>query len=216
MNARIEVAPELLGKARYLYEHTLAPVDDIAAMLGMSKTPFYRRVQQGGWTPRRVRFAAGEFARAIVDNALMSADAISAGGLRQADAREAAGSALGPGTPASAAEPVDRVALAASLMKSVERHIAAVERVCELIGPTNPVEAERSARTLAVMGRALREISILLRPARDASNNDTDDDSVSIDTDEYRRELAATLDRLLDAERRRESPGDRGPESAGD
>jgi len=215
MNAKIEVAPESLAKARYLYEHTLAPVDDIAAMLGMSKTPFYRRVQAGGWTPRRVRCATGEFARAIIDNALISAEVVAPSAAASALTAQAAACAPGPGGAVSGAEPVDRVTLAARLMKSVERHIAAVERVHDLIGPANPVEVERSARTLAVMSRAMREIFILLRPARDASNNDSDDDSIPIDTDEYRSELAATLDRLLDAERRREGEGDRCVEPAG-
>lgn len=216
MNARIEVAPELLAKARYLYEHTLAPVDDIAAMLGMSKTPFYRRVQQGGWTPRRVRFAAGEFARAIVDNVLIAAEAVSSGAATATCPAEATQSAAAPCCTELGAEPVDRVVLAARLMKLVERHIAAVERVQDLIGPTSAVEVERSARTLAVVSRTMHEISILLRPAQGASNDDSDDDFAPIDTDEYRRELVATLDRLLDAERRRSGEGDCRTEPAGD
>jgi hypothetical protein len=212
MNARIEVAPELLAKARYLYEHTLAPVDDIAAMLGMSKTPFYRRVQEGGWTPRRVRFAAGEFARAVMDGALISTDAALAGAspVPPGDAGPPLPNDSGP------SEPLDRVALAARLMKAVERYIAAVERVQAKIDPATPAEADRNARSLAVIGRSLNEVAILLRPPRDDKSDDADDDTISVDSDEYRRELAEALDRLIDAERRRTGEGDRGPESPAD
>lgn len=215
MNARIEVSPKLLAKARYLYEHTITPVDDIAAMLGMSKTPFYKRVQEGGWAPRRVRSATGEFARILVDGLLAAPDLHPPAAPAPGGDAAATAQAGPPSGGDSAAEPVDRVTLAARLLKVVERHIAAVERLQDVAEPTRPVEVERSARTLAVMGRAIREIHILLKPPQDDSADDSDDDTVPIDADEFRRELAQKLESLLDAERRRAGEDHRGAESEG-
>jgi hypothetical protein len=69
MVAKKVIAPELLAEARRLYEQTLAPVDDIAGMLGMSRTPFYRRVKEGCWRRRRARVATFEFARSLSSSA---------------------------------------------------------------------------------------------------------------------------------------------------
>ncbi|MGN6571459.1 MAG: hypothetical protein ACTHLO_08595 [Pseudolabrys sp.] len=216
MNAKIEVAPKLLAKARYLYERTITPVDDIAAMLGMSKTPFYKRAHEGGWAPRRVRSATGEFARILIDGTLTAGELQSP---QPSPSANDGAAVLQPAPPSSgdaAAEPIDRVALAAQLLTAVKRHIAAVERLQDVIEPGQPVEAERNARTLAVMGRALREINMLLKPQQDDKNDDSDDDAIPIDADEFRRALAEKLEMLLDAERRRESENHRRPGPAAD
>ena len=65
MVAQKEIAPELLAGAPRLYERTPAPVDDIAAMLGLSRTPFYQRVKEGGWRGYRASVGTFEFARAM-------------------------------------------------------------------------------------------------------------------------------------------------------
>ncbi|HXD46589.1 MAG TPA: hypothetical protein VN655_15790 [Pseudolabrys sp.] len=206
----------MLTKARYLYEHTLTPVDDIAAMLGMSKTPFYKRVQEGGWAPRRVRSATGEFVRVLIDGALTAADFANRAPSPPAADMAAAPPADLPPAGGAPPEPVDRLALAAQLLAVVKRHIAAIERLQDVIQPGNPVEAERNARTLAVMGRALCEVHTLLRPPRDERNDDPDDDSIPLDADEFRRALAEKLEGLVDAERRRSSEGPGGPGATAD
>jgi hypothetical protein len=213
MNAKIEVLPKLLEKARYLYEHTITPVDDIAAMLGMSKTPFYKRVQEGGWAPRRVRSATGEFARILIDGTLTASDLAGPQAPPMTGDPGAMPQAGPPPVSDTAAEPVDRVTLAARLLTVVGRHIDAVARLQDAIGPTKPAEVERGARTLAVMGRAMHEIQLLLQPPQDDSSDDSEDDSVPLDADEFRRELAEKLESLLDAERRRASEDHRGVES---
>ena len=111
-------------------------------------------------------------------------------------------------------EPGDTLeTLAARLLTVVGRHIDAVARLQDAIGPTKPAEVERGARILAVMGRAMREIQLLLQPPQDDSSDDSEDDSVPLDADEFRRELAEKLESLLDAERRRASEDHRGVES---
>lgn len=44
MVAKKITPPDILAEARRLYEQTLAPVDDIADMLGMANSSFYRVV----------------------------------------------------------------------------------------------------------------------------------------------------------------------------
>ena len=49
---RIEIAPERIADGRRLYETTLTPVADIAAMMGISRRTLERRIAGWGWTPR--------------------------------------------------------------------------------------------------------------------------------------------------------------------
>ena len=70
MVRRKEATPELLAEAKRLYEQTLAPVDDIAGMLGLSRSNFYKRVRDGGWRGRRARVNPFEFARALSGSAM--------------------------------------------------------------------------------------------------------------------------------------------------
>lgn len=50
---RVVHPPELLARARHLYEKTRTPVKDIWRMLGLNETGFYRRVARFGWVGRR-------------------------------------------------------------------------------------------------------------------------------------------------------------------
>lgn len=53
--ARLRIArpPELLAKARHLYERTRTPVQEIWTLLDMDAPAFYRRVAHFGWVKRR-------------------------------------------------------------------------------------------------------------------------------------------------------------------
>jgi hypothetical protein len=53
MPAKTHVAPELIAEGKYLYENTLMPIHKIGAKMGLSRTAFYLRVKEWGWTPRR-------------------------------------------------------------------------------------------------------------------------------------------------------------------
>jgi hypothetical protein len=66
MGRRKEDTPEDLAKAQHLYEKTLTPVDDIAAMLGVSRSTFSKRA--GNWQRRSARAKeAAEEVRAVYD-----------------------------------------------------------------------------------------------------------------------------------------------------
>jgi hypothetical protein len=97
--------------------------------------------------------------------------------------------------------PAARIALAARLQSVVERELNAVERVLAKVGPSNQGEAERSARTLASISRALREIAAFAKPDEVTPPDETDDDPVPRDIDEFRRELARRIRGFIEARR---------------
>ena len=53
MPARIEIAPELAAEGRYLYEHTLMSVEEIAARMKISRSTLYARIREEKWQRRR-------------------------------------------------------------------------------------------------------------------------------------------------------------------
>lgn len=91
--------------------------------------------------------------------------------------------------------PLSRSQLIGRLIARVEIEIAAVERLVAKAGlePQAGLEGERAARTLAVLVRSLRELVALERGALEPTENE----EPPRDPDAYRRELAATLERVL-------------------
>jgi hypothetical protein len=50
---KIEIAPELVAEGRRLYEETLTPVHDVAAMMGISQRTLENRIREWNWKRRR-------------------------------------------------------------------------------------------------------------------------------------------------------------------
>jgi hypothetical protein len=190
MPVKKEIAPDRLAEARRLYEQTLAPVDDIAASLGIARPLFYRIAKREGWRGRRAKAGTFAFARALSGATL----AVLAGEHPRAEIDVAAE----PVTPAQ------RAALAQHMMRASEREIDAVERILAKVNPDGPVEAEQCARTVASVARTLREIAALNQPDEVTPADDTDDDPVPLDIDEFRLELARRIRGLIEARRDRE------------
>lgn len=84
--------------------------------------------------------------------------------------------------------------LARRVQLVVERELDAIETVLNAIGPADPTEAERAARTLASLARALKEVMRLTAP--EESCDADDEDPIPRDLDEFRRELARRLEAL--------------------
>ena len=106
--------------------------------------------------------------------------------------RNAPGSAVGR---MPVADEVSREKLIARLVARVEAEISAVERLIARAGWQNDVagsaDTERAARTLAVLVRSLRELAAIER------DQAPDNEEAERDADAYRRELEATLERVL-------------------
>lgn len=185
-----EFAPELLAEARRLYEQTLAPVDDIAGMLGLSRSNFYKRVREGGWRGRRAKVATFQFTRALSGSVVMPLTAEPA---EQQRAEIAANGDL--------VSPQQRMALALRIQQVVERQMDAVERVLAKITPSDQMEAEHGARALASVARTLREIKALNTPDDETPPDAADDDPIPRDIDEFRRELARRIRGFIEARR---------------
>jgi hypothetical protein len=190
MVAKKEFAPELLAEARRLYEQTLAPVAEICGMLGVTKDPFYAIVRREGWRKRRARVATFEFARAL--------------GAAVAETRAQAEQPRTPPAVASPLLPEQRLAIAERLMLGTEEALDAIKRVSAQINPNNPAEADVGARSLANISRALREIAALTKTDEMTPSDETDDDAIPLDIDEFRNELARRIRSFVEAERRSE------------
>ncbi|HEY4143428.1 MAG TPA: hypothetical protein VGM57_18575 [Pseudolabrys sp.] len=187
MVAKKQIAPELLTEAKRLYEQTLAPVDDIAGMLGISRTPFYRIVRSEGWRNRRARVATFQFAKALGGSAVLIAS--------PAEQPRAMVVAVDP------LPPQQRLVLAESLMTATTEALDAIKRVTAQIQPANPIEAEANARSMASISRSLREIAILIKPDEVTPPNEADDDPVPRDIDEFRYELARRIRGFIESRR---------------
>lgn len=190
MVARKEISAELEVRARHLYEQTLAPVDDISAMLGLSKSAFYKRVREWKWSRRRASAAKFEFARALTT----------------AVVAEQTKAQLVDDAPA-----IDRTTLVARLLELVGHEMDLIDKVFKSVGEIGPEASDRTSRTIANLGRSLHEIHELIRPPCEVTgnrNDEADDDAVPLDIDQFRRELARRIDEFVDA--RRSRPGGAG------
>jgi hypothetical protein len=171
---------EKIAEARQLYEHTLVPVDDIAALLGISRRTLTARVPEWEWKPRKTG------AREISKIRSPAVKGEKPKLVREAKPRK------GAGEPPRA--PAERVALIERLQKVVEREIDAVEQVLTTLGASDRNETEGAARTLASLARTLRELAQLDTAPPAETNNDY---SSVRDLDEFRRDLSRRLDRIV-------------------
>ncbi len=185
-----QLAPELLTEAKRLYEQTLAPVDDIAGMLGLSRSNFYKRVREGGWRGRRAKIGTFQFARALSGSAVVAMTA--------EPAEQPRAEFVVNGDPPS---PQQRMALALRIQRVVEHEMDAVERIVKNITPSDQIEAEHGARTLASVARTLREIQALNRAENETQPDAADDDPIPRDINEFRRELARRIRGFIEARR---------------
>jgi hypothetical protein len=82
------------------------------------------------------------------------------------------------------------------VLDTVDRELAAVDRILDTLGPPEPDAVERGARTLAALARTLREL-MQLRPDGSSPRGGADDEPEIRDLDEFRRDLSRRLDRLV-------------------
>jgi len=174
MPARIEVAPELIAEGKYLYEETLMPTDEIGARMGLSRSAFYLRVKEWKW--KRRRYSSG-----------------------------IAGDTALPSVPVAAAptpdEPAECLPFAQRLQRVLDGELAVIERTLKVLGPASNAEAERTTRILAAISRTVQEIQATAEGQTPA--DETDDDAVPGDIDEFRETLARRINALVDAEQGR-------------
>lgn len=190
MVAKKEFTPEVLAEAKRLYEQTLAPVDDICGMLNIARPKFYRLANEHEWRGRRAKTAPFHFARALTAGSLTA--------LLPEPIDQPRAEILPRGDQMS---PEHRAAMRARIFMVAEQEMEAVARIARVIAPQNQIEAEHSARTLANLARTMREVKALFEPDRKTPQEDAADDDTPRDIDEFRRELANRIRRIVDARR---------------
>ncbi len=206
MPARKQVAPERIAEGKFLYEQTLTPTAEIGKRMGLSRTAFYMRVKEWGWTQRRYSHGlADEIAGPILpppSPAVADAPVATIGAGAFADAP--------PGETASAFE--IRARNYARACGAVGRQIDIIEGIQATLLPTQAPQAERSARVLALLNKSLLEITATTAPD-EVEPGDDNDDAFPQDIDKFRQELARRLEGLVEAERLREGQGAGGTET---
>ena len=172
---RMPVAREKIAEAKHLYERTLVPTSHIAALLGFSRNTLYRRAAEWGWKRRKT--GALDLTRLGRSKGMRTRAVLVA--------RPRKGGGVVPQAPQ------ERVALAERIQALGERELDAVEQVLAVLGPSDPAEAERAARTLASVARMLRELLQLDLPT--TSSDRDHDEPPARDLAELRRSLARKL-----------------------
>jgi hypothetical protein len=160
--------PISVVEARRLYEQTNLPVDHIAAMHGMTRHPFYRRIHKWGWRMRRPLVPATDPPR--------EPDELSV---------------LEPGQE----QPLSEIAATAErIRRAVEQELAAVEQAISQLTPQATAEAECAARTLASLARTLQEVARLNAQCATPHREENDEDRGPDDPDEFLLDLARRMD----------------------
>jgi hypothetical protein len=179
---KIEFAPELIAKGERLYQETQTPLQDIAAMMGISRDTLRARIREWGWQRREHPRGAVDLLRAVRGAAIATAS------------ESPPAAAPVSGDPVSAEQ---RAAIAVRIQKVVEREMTAIERMLDKAGVADQTAAEASARALAGIARTLREVALLNKPPEVIPPDDADNDPVPRDIDEFRRALARRIEAFI-------------------
>ena len=183
---RIEFAPALIAEGKRLYEKTLTPMRDIAALMGISRRTLEKRIREWNWQRRQVSGRPIELLHAM---------------------RGAVMATLTDPSPSPVSIPADseiaqqRKEIAARIQSLVVQHLSAVEKVLAVLGAADVLEAQRESRTLASLSRTVREIAALNASEQQVLPDEADDDPVPSDIDEFRRELARRIRGFIEARR---------------
>jgi len=189
---------EFLAEAKRRVEQTTQSTNAIAHDFGMDHGPLWRLIERYGWVRpegalRRTRGLSPVMRLAAQADALVQSaphpNPLPASGERGLT-EPAAHAPLA--TPPSLDE-----ATIARLEAAVLKELATVEAMRASLGaePLRPVDAERTARTLAVLTETLAKLRRLRLAAQPQSGSDHDDDIPDID--EFRRDLARRINLLV-------------------
>ncbi|RDV02160.1 hypothetical protein [Undibacter mobilis] len=190
MTAKKIIPPNVLAEAKRLYEQTNAPVGDIAALVGVSRSNLYERVRDLGWRSRQAK-PTFSLARAVSEGVT--------GPLSEPPPPLLPQPAAPPVVLDAAAVAQRRLAIAQRMMSVAEREMDAIERIIAVLRPADALEADHSARTLASVSRTLRDIAQLTKPGEEPTTDEASHDPVPRDIDEFRRTLAVRIEALIEA-----------------
>ncbi len=162
--------PKAVARARRLYERGHAPVEEIAAGLGMSARTFYQRIRVWGWTRRR---------------------------RRRGGPNRAAGTGRGPAVAWSPAEDQSlwlgaRWTVDGKVSDRERRFVRSVEANLAALADARAGSVERWARAVRALAQAKRELLAL----EDERAREGGGDEPEEDLEEMRRRLARRMEAL--------------------
>jgi len=189
---------EFLAEAKRRVEQTLESTNAIAHDFGMDHGPLWRLIERYGWVRpegalRRTRGLSPVMRIAAQADALVNAPAHSReSGNPEPSAQEELGPRFRGDERSESPASLDNATIA-RLEAAVLKELATVEAMRASLGaePLRPVDAERTARTLAVLTETLAKLRRLRLAAQPQSGSDHDDDIPDID--ELRRDLARRI-----------------------
>ena len=197
MPARKQVAPELIAEGKYLYEETLTPTDQIGARMGLSRSAFYLRVKELKWQRRR-------YSSEIADDSGKNLPAIGAAAVVQ-NIPATGETALDEAKPIL---PEQRAELYARIYRASLLQMDSIEAVQRTLRPTQAAQSERTVRIAAAINKMLIEIAALNKSNEMTPANETTDEPVSRNIDEFRNELARRIRGIIEAQRAERRAGD--------
>lgn len=196
--------PELLEEMRRRYEETPESLASIGAEGRIDPTTVSRIARRKKW----VRYVAPPRDLSPAAKLAAKARALASGSGGEAAAQQESGE----GAATSAANLPPPAETVAQLHADVLKEIAAVEAMRRRLDatPQRPIDAERTARTLASLFATLRQI-VPLSPVPAQVNEHDNNDDFPTDIDELRNELARRITAFVES-----GPSDGpAPESAG-
>ncbi len=205
MPAKIEIPPDLLAEGRFLYEETATPVNEIWVHMGLTRSTFFARLHELGWVKRRYCPPAQDTISAS-EPAPPAPEGSAAGTTKKETENKV--------TPALHA------ALSVRVYDAMQKQMDAIESIQRTLRPGAAMQSERTARILAILNKALREIAAITKSTEatpDAARNEpvpADNDPVPADIDEFRHELARRIKGLVESERGSAGEGSGGASSA--
>jgi DNA-binding Lrp family transcriptional regulator len=197
MAKKIEIAPELIVEGRDLYENGLTSIEEIAARMKISRSTLYARMREGKW--QRRRYSPSAAADEVVAMTVLAPVPAMPDGPSVEDKRCEPQQSV-----ADKVTLEQRAALFVRAFRTAELQMDSIEGAVKQLNAT-PASFERTARALAMLNRSLRDVLILTKADETALSNEADNNLIPRDMDQFRRELAQRIQRLVDAERRRES-----------
>jgi len=196
----IEYTPELLENARQRFEETDELAPSIAADMGIHPRTLSRLAIRQGWKRRRQPRDLSSAARLLMEaerlEAAKSLQSAKQTVPAQCDTADTdGGAALVPsGEPTSSFVGED----VARIRRAALKELSSVEtmRAARKGEPQSPIDAERTARTLASLTATLQKIYRMecAAPQTQAGSND---DDWPVDTDEFRNELARRINAFV-------------------
>ena len=197
--AKKTFTPEQIEAARVLYENPQTPLDEVAASLKITRRTLEARIAEWGWPPRATSPQRNRGRARSKSSGRRAKRTSTARKQSKPDAR--------PRSDTTRRPVASREALAVRVQRVVERELDAIDSILSVLGAADSTEAERSARTLASLARALKEVMRLAAPEQ--ATDPDEDDPMPRDLDEFRRELARRIEALA-AEAEGQAPGDGG------